>query len=117
MANSRRYKALKQEMLNASNSVKLNEILVIQRTPHLAALFLAVDGQRTIKQVVLNAMASSSSKSSYSQVLSEFKNIFTLMIKVSLIYLREKTVINYVGIPEMEARMYDFYGKDECLRK
>ena len=110
------YQTLLSRFLSNDPSIKLNEMIAIKRTPHLAAIFNFIDGERTTKELIDHVIKVTKTTASFEQVFSEFKELFNLMVKISTMYLRAKSVPKYASIPELDSRMFSLYGKDECLK-
>tara|TARA_R110001599_G_scaffold394_3_gene1770 strand:- start:226 stop:1590 length:1365 start_codon:yes stop_codon:yes gene_type:complete len=96
-------------------SIKLNEMIVIKRTPHIASIFKLIDGERTTKELINEVIKVTKTSASFDQVFAEFKELFNLMLKISAMYLRDKSVPKYASLPELESRMFELHGKEHCL--
>lgn len=116
VSGSRNYEHLLSNVLGNEVSVRLNDIVVVQRTPHMAGIFMSIDGMRTTKEVIEEVIRFTKTNAGFEVVFREFKNLFELLVKIDLMYLRAGNVPKYANIQELESRMYEYYGKDECQR-
>ncbi len=106
--------SLRQAFSN-KQSVQVNEAVAVQPTPHMEVLIAAIDGKRNSREVIERALSNSPQKeSTMEQVTEEYKNLFSILVKVGAISLRAAEVPEYTSIPQMVERMHEFYGKKTC---
>jgi ubiquinone/menaquinone biosynthesis C-methylase UbiE len=111
---SRNESVLKQAFAD-KRAVRINQLISIQPTPHTEAIFNAIDGKRTSLEIIELVLKNATDiKSTYEQVLAEYKKLYDGLVKVGKIYLRAANIPKYKTIPEMTEKMVDSYGKKAC---
>ena len=105
---------LKAEFFNQNQNVNVNPMFGIQRTPHMAAIFQAIDGKRTTRKVIDEAIRLTKTHASVEQVFTEFKRVVDILIKTGVMYLRGAGLKQNPSISEMEMRMQSLYGVPVC---
>ncbi len=102
--------------LGDAPSVRVNQFISINRTPHMADIFRAIDGKRTARQIIALAHKKSASGASLEQVEAEYKSIAMILNSIYLLYVRDVSVPAYPTVKEMEMRMHKLYGKKQCMK-
>ncbi len=95
-----------------SPQIKINDFIAINRTALSALLFSEIDGQQSIKEII-NSIADKAGVTA-EQVHKELVPLYTLLIKAGFIFLKTKDLPDFPKIPEMEARMVELYGEEDC---
>lgn len=116
IALSRVYDEITQQFLTNQPTLKINPAVTIKRTPHAAALWQAIDGERSIREIVEKVSKESPLNPDENNVLREFQMIGDMLIKTHTMYLRAPGVKGYETLSEMEAKMYPFYGEEACQK-
>lgn len=100
------YKALSSAFLGDSPSIKLNPFVSFSRSPISADIFNAIDGVRSGQEIIDHVhQFSTHNNIEAKQVENQYKAIVGLMLKVSMLYLRQAHLKPYTAIPEILARM------------
>ncbi|MFT7185603.1 MAG: 2-polyprenyl-3-methyl-5-hydroxy-6-metoxy-1,4-benzoquinol methylase [Pseudohongiellaceae bacterium] len=103
------FKNLTDAFTGASTDIQINQMFTLKRRPHTKALFGSIDGVRTMKEVVEAAMSKTKSKASFDTVYAELKVFVDVLIKVDMMYLKEKELPKWPDVDEMITRVNKFY--------
>lgn len=105
---------LKNAYTDTKQNIALNQMVTIGRTPHAASFFKLIDGKRSIKEIIEQAIKTQKSNISFEDALKEFKATIGVMYHLNLISLKAKGIPKTPTIPEMDQRMHTYYGKKKC---
>lgn len=99
----------KQQLIKAfttpGNDIQINQMFTLKRHPHSKALFAHIDGERSLKEVVEETIKTTKSTATFETVLAELCSFVEILIKVDMMYLREKTATKAANIDDMIERV------------
>ena len=116
VASSRAHQHEELKAIFSTNTpaVKLNPFVSFNRSKYTNAIFQAIDGKRSSAEIIDFVATSSPAASDKNQVTTQFKVIVDLLIKLSIVTLRDPALEPYKTIPRMLSRMIEAYGASEC---
>ncbi|KZY87456.1 hypothetical protein A3741_25395 [Oleiphilus sp. HI0069] len=95
----------KQNLLKAfsapGNQIQLNQMFTLKRNPHSKALFEHIDGKRSLKEVVEQTIKTTKSHATFETVFAELCSFVEVLIKLDMMYLREKSASSAANINNM----------------
>jgi 2-polyprenyl-3-methyl-5-hydroxy-6-metoxy-1,4-benzoquinol methylase len=110
------YNGLKSAFLSDSKSIHINPFVSFNRSRFAAEIFKAIDGKRSSREIIDFVVKNSDKKVDVKIIENQYKSILDILIKVSMVYLRQVNLKPYETIPEILVKMNDIYGENICKK-
>ena len=110
------YEELKSAFLGDSPKIGVNPYVSFNRSKFAAEIFKAIDGKASSQEIIDKVHSLFGSEIDIKIVENHYKSIIEILLKVSMLYLRNPKTNPYQTVPQMLSRMYEIYGEKVCRK-